>query len=45
MGTHTWDLTSSGGPHLSFVILEKLNEMTDELLPHELRADGFRELY
>ena len=44
MGTHTWDLTSSRGPYLSLIVLEKLDEVADEFLPHKLSANNLGEL-
>ena len=44
MRTHTWDLPSSRGSHLRFVILQQLDKVPDELLPHKLRAYDFCEL-
>ena len=42
--THTWDLPSGCRPYLSFVVLEQLNEVSDELLPNELLSYYFCQL-
>lgn len=41
----TWNLARSSGPHLSFIIFQKLHVLTDQLLPHELYTYRLSELY
>jgi hypothetical protein len=41
---HTWNLARGGSPHLSFVILEELDEVANQLLPNQIRTNGLSKL-